>query len=110
MKLKLSTGQVIELPSGYNERERLALVKQIIREYPEEFTYSSTMFGIKYGQRQDNNRLVKIKLDILSTYLIRSDDKYTRNVMSRYKEEKRPLQEMSFSQLNPNLVEINGWY
>ncbi|WP_336786938.1 hypothetical protein [Paenibacillus sp. MMO-177] len=120
MKLRLSNGEVIELPSTVRnengdeiavpEEERLQLVNEILAKYPEEFQYMSRMFGTRCGVRQDNNKMVKIKLDILATYLIRSDEKYTKDVMSRYKEEKRPLQEVAFSQFNPDLVDMNGWH
>lgn len=92
------------------ENIRLAYVDYILKNYPEEFTYMNKMFGTRCGVRQDNNKMVKLKLEILGTYLIRSDEKYTKDVMSRYKEENRPLQEMSFSQLNPDLVDLNGWH
>lgn len=112
MKLKLST-QTIQLPDELNTEERLAFVNKILEENPLEFQYGKKMFGLKYGIRQDNNKLVKIKLDILATYLIRSDKDYTKGenqVMSRYKEVKRPMQETSFSQFDKDVQDINGWH
>jgi hypothetical protein len=42
--------------------------------------------------------------------LIKSDKEYNKDVMTRYKEKKRPEQEMSFSQINADLVDAKGWY
>lgn len=127
MRLKLSTGESIHLPTTKTVtkidasgslveadiivpvNERLKLVEHVLAKHPEEFKYADRMFESRFGTRQDNNKLVKIKLDILGTYLIRSDKKYNDNVMTRYKEEKRPMQEMSFSQFSDDVVDINGW-
>jgi len=109
MKLRLSTQETIELPKEYSQSQRLSFVNEILEKHPLEFQYNKNMFDVRYGQRQDSNRLIKVKLDILATYLIRSDEKYTKDVMSRYKEERRPVQEMAFSQFNPDLIDINGW-
>jgi hypothetical protein len=110
MKLKLSGDREIDLPMHYDESERLELVRRIIEDYPEEFSYQEKMFDTKYGQRQDINKIVKIKLDILGTYLIKSDKEYNKDVMTRYKEKKRPEQEMSFSQISADLIDAKGWY
>ncbi|MGE6227619.1 hypothetical protein [Paenibacillus chitinolyticus] len=119
MILKLSNGEVIGLPTTFidvngNEttvpvEERLELVNNILSKYPDEFNFMSKMIGTRCGIRQDNNKMVKLKLDILSTYLVRCE-KYTKEIMSRYKEIARPLQEKSFSQFNPDMVDLKGWH
>lgn len=109
MKLRLSNSEIIDLPTNFCILDRLMLVGQILAAYPEEFAYRSKMFDMKCGTRIDNNKLVKIKLDILGTYLIRADDQYTSDIMSGYKIERRPLQEVVFSNFKQEVVEINGW-
>jgi hypothetical protein len=108
MRVVFSNGYFVKLPSEYTLEERLELVNEIIASSPSDFSYYSKMFDIKCGVRQDNNRLVKLRLDILGTYLIRSDENYTDDVMSRYKEVNRPLQERAFSQFSEDVQDLNG--
>lgn len=109
MILRLSSINII-LPNEYDVEQRKELVNSILGEYPHEFEYKDDMFDKKYGSVVDNNKITKIRLDILATYLIRADEKYTKNVMSRYKEKKRPLQEISFSQFKESVRDTKGWY
>lgn len=109
MIIKLSEIE-IELPNEFDLTQRKKLVNIILNRYPADFQYQEKMFDTKYSQKIDTNKLAKIKLDILATYLIRHDAGYTKDVMSRYKEETRPLQERSFSQFDENLQDMMGWY
>lgn len=111
MILKLSSGIKIDLPTEYNTEERVDLVNQILTDYPLEFVYNGDdMFTAKFNSKVDNNKLVKIKLDILATYIIRAEEKYSKNILSRYKETKRPLQELPFSQFKEEVQDMKGWY
>lgn len=109
MVLRL-TREVIELPTDYTVEQRKCLVEKILSDYPEEFSYGDKMFDTKYGKRVDVNNLAKIKLDILATYLINGTLNKDKEIMTRYKEAKRPLQEVSFSQFTEKVPDMCGWY
>lgn len=112
MKVILANGDKIDLPKELNLEQRKKLVNEIIDTHPEDFSYgeSRTMFSNRYGSRQDNNHLIKIRLEVLGTYLIRAESDYTEDVMSNYKKQARPQQERPFSQFNPNVADMNGWH
>lgn len=111
MVLKLRCGKNIELPNDFTTDERLKLVNEILAEYPHEFEYGEPTSETRFGMKQDVDMLVKIKLDILGTYIIAGDmEVNSKEIMSRYKVTKRPLQEMSFSQFNEDMVDMKGWH
>lgn len=111
MLLKLRNGQRIDLPNEYSTDERMKLVNKILATFPDEFEYGEPTNETRFGRKQDVDMLVKIKLDILGTYIIAGDIEInSKEIMSRYKEVKRPLQEMSFSQFNEDMVDIKGWH
>lgn len=110
MILKLRE-ETIELPNNLSTEERLELVNNILAKYPSEFEYGDMNGETRFGQKQDTDILAKIKLDILATYLISAElELNSKEIMSRYKQVKRPLQEMSFSQFNEDMVDIKGWH
>lgn len=111
MKLILSNGERIDLPNDLDIEERKALVNRLLETYPADFSYGDgDLIGSRYGMRQDNNHLVKVRLDVLATYLIRGEPDYTETVMSNYKKQVRPQQERPFSQFHKNTIETNGWH
>ena len=110
MILKLRDINII-LPNEYTTEERMELVNEILAKYPTEFEYGEPTSESRFGQKQDVDMLVKIKLDILGTYILASElEVNSKEIMSRYKEVKRPLQEMSFSQFNEDMVDMKGWH
>lgn len=111
MVLKLRDGLNIDLPTEYTTEERMSLVNEILAKYPSEFEYGEPISETRFGQKQDVDMLVKIKLDILGTYILAGEmEVNSKEIMSRYKQVKRPLQEMSFSQFNEDMVDIKGWH
>jgi hypothetical protein len=69
----------------------MALSEAIINDNPLDFT----MTGHAVADHK-----VKIRLDILGTYILNSAENIRTDVMSRYKEKRRPFQERSVSTIS----------
>ena len=90
MKLKLYSGD-IQFPLNLNTQERMIFAQKIIDDNPESFTQS--------GYDKADNK-VRVRLDILATYILNAEKDIRENVMSRYKEKRRPFQEKPISCLS----------
>lgn len=91
MKLKLCNQEVIILPLDLDYIERISLANKIIVEHPESF--------VTTGSATLDSR-VKVRLDILGTYILNAVPNIRENVMSRYKQNVRPYQERSISTIS----------
>ena len=69
-KLRLSNTE-INLPAEYCLEQRKHLMEQILAQYPDEFKYPEKMIDVKYGKRVDTNKPAMIKMDVLTTYVLR---------------------------------------
>lgn len=90
LKLKLRTIE-INLPNDYDSEQREELVKGIMDKYPDDFKYT-------YFSKMD--RLIEKRLEILATYLLNGMSDIRNNVMSKYKENNRVVQEKSTDKLS----------
>jgi hypothetical protein len=100
---------VIDLPNDLNTEERIEFVNRIIIEHGDELAYQEKMFDTKYGKAIDTNKLIKVRLDILATYILIADPSYTKDIMSQYKIKMRPFQEIPFSQFPDEMLVIEGF-
>lgn len=91
MRLKLYSKEDIVLPLDLDYKERIELVEKIIIDNPESFEFS--------GYDKADNK-VKVRLDILGTYILNAVPNIRETVMSRYKQNVRPYQERSISTLS----------
>jgi len=85
MKLKLHDRE-IKLYSELSVGNRMALANSLINDNPLDFTMTSHSVA---------DFKVKIRLDTLGTYILNAVDDVRTDVMSRYKEKRRPFQERS---------------
>lgn len=90
MRLKLYNKEDIFLPLDLDYKERIELSQKIITENPDSFNVT--------GFDNTDNK-VKVRLDILGTYILNAVPKIRETVMSRYKQNVRPHQERSVSTL-----------
>lgn len=99
MRLKLYSGD-IQLPLNLDTAERMIFAQRVIEKNPESF--------MQTGFEKADNK-VRVRLDILSTYILNSEKGIRDNVMSRYKEKRRPYQEKPISCLSQrNQQDINS--
>lgn len=91
MRLKLYGKDDVKLPLDLNTEDRMALSDKIIKENPESFELT--------GHSKADFK-VKVRLDILGTYILNSVPNIREDVMSRYKQNVRPYQEKSISNFN----------
>lgn len=80
----------LQLDNALPVEERMILAQNIIDENPLDFE----MTGHSVADHK-----VKIRLDVLGTYILNSVKDIRTDVMSRYKEKNRPYQEISISNL-----------
>lgn len=97
MNLRLSNNETINLPSDLNLEQRKELVEKILSEHSEDFKYNKKFFDTKYGKKTDNDNIVKVRLDILGTYILKADPKYTETIMSQSKIRSRQRTEIPLS-------------
>lgn len=98
----------IDLPSECDLQQRKELVNKILNEYPCEFQYSDRQFETKYGGKIDVNAQVKMKLDILATYLLMGTPEYTSDTMSEHKIKTRKKTELPWTYFSPENTEKLG--
>ncbi|WDV47047.1 hypothetical protein PV797_04925 [Clostridiaceae bacterium M8S5] len=96
MILKLAGSKKLTLPNEFDLDERLKFTEDIMNENPECFKLTGDL-------KSDNN--VSTRLDILGTYILNSMKDIRKTVLSRYKEKRRPYQELAFSSLSKHQFE-----
>lgn len=97
MKLKLCNNNNIILPLELDYCKRMEFAEDIIINYSESFEVCGS-------PSLDNT--VKIRLDILGTYILNAVPDIRKTVMSRYKQNVRPFQERSISTLGKKYEQI----
>lgn len=80
--------ETIDLPLDLELNERVSYVNKLLEKYPEDF---------RYKDNYNTDRIVGVRLDILATYMLNKVENIRNDVMSRYKEKNRPVQEQSIS-------------
>lgn len=90
MRLKLYNKDDIKLPLELDYLERMKFAEKVILDNPESFQITGF-------DRADNK--VKVRLDILATYILNAVEDIREDVMSKYKQNVRPYQEKSISNL-----------
>lgn len=91
MKLRLHDCN-IDLPNELDINERKDFVNVVLKDHLEDFVVTGD-FNI--------DKVVTVKLDILATYILQGikDIRKDKMIMSRYKEKRRPHQEIVVSNL-----------
>lgn len=83
MIVRLWDGE-IELPNSLTLDERIEYVNDILKRYPNNF---------EYGNNEDTNHVIEIRLDILGSYIIKASATKKKIVMSGYKVKNRTYQD-----------------
>jgi hypothetical protein len=87
------------IQNEYTQEERKAFINTILAKYHTDFEYKASC-EMANNKGIDRNNIVKVRLDILATYLLRVDIEYRKTILTRYKEVKRPQQEVPFWQFS----------